>query len=216
MSDYSRKRPPPKVGDTFGRLRVVERVAKGTWRCECECGASAMVHGNKLTAGRKRSCGCGSVAARALGPQSLRTHGSPPGYSSWRSMVARCTDPSNKSFARYGARGITVCARWAASFEAFAADMGPRPSAGHSIDRINNAKGYDPSNCRWATAREQQNNRRCNVVVAAFGESMTVPAWARLRGLSRATLNGRLRAGWPVEDALTTRTLTPRESRSRA
>lgn len=82
-----------------------------------------------------------------------------PEYKVWDSMIQRCTNPKNISFSKYGARGIKVCHSWLFSFNEFITDMGPRPTSKHSIDRINNDKGYNKSNCRWATPEQQQRNR---------------------------------------------------------
>jgi hypothetical protein len=118
-------------------------------------------------------------------------------------MWARVRGSSNAKNARdYRDRGISVCERWQ-SFENFLADMGERPP-GKTIDRIDNDRGYEPGNCRWATPTEQQNNKRTNHRLAFNGETLTVCEWADRVGVNRMTLFGRLRTGWSVEKALTT------------
>ena len=122
-------------------------------------------------------------------------------YIVWTMMKSRCLNPRNKSFPDYGGAGIGVCERWLV-FENFLADMGPKPSRAHSIERIDNTKGYAPGNCRWATMRDQSNNRRSNVLIAHAGKSMTVAQWAREVGVPYATFWWRLRtAGWTFEEA---------------
>lgn len=123
----------------------------------------------------------------------LRGYGSTPEYRSWTNMISRCTLPSSPSFVRYGARGITVCARWRASFSDFLADMGPRPE-GHSIDRIDSAGNYEPGNCRWATRSEQEANKPSALRI----EGVTMVELAQRVGLERRRLYERWKwAGRP-------------------
>lgn len=123
--------------------------------------------------------------------------------SSWRAMRSRCDSPKNAKFFRYGARGIKVCSRWGA-FENFLTDMGLRP-AGTSLDRIDNSKGYEPGNCRWADATTQARNTcTCGPLITFRGRTESVSTWSVLVGLSDKTLRNRLRRGWDVNRALTT------------
>lgn len=122
----------------------------------------------------------------------------------WSGMNQRCHSPTAKDFPRYGGNGIAVCGRWRHDFMAFYADMGNPPTARHSIDRIDNAKGYEPSNCRWATPQEQTRNRRCAVRVMFNGEDTPLIEVSRLIGVKYVTLHARIfRFKWPLEKALT-------------
>lgn len=148
----------------FHRLTVLERAAqeeKGPvkWLCRCDCGAELVTTSHEITRGRTKSCGC----YRSDQFVKMNTkHGmyKSPEYNSWDAMIQRCRNPLGKKYHHYGGRGITVCERWLNSFDDFYADMGPKPTPKHSIDRIDNDGNYEPGNCRWATQSEQNFNTR--------------------------------------------------------
>ena len=124
-----------------------------------------------------------------------------PEYRAWANMKTRCQNPRHPQYAYYGGRDIHVCARWQ-KFTAFRADMGLRPSTKHSLDRIDNTKGYSPSNCRWATRREQMNNTRCSKLVTFNGQTFSQAEWARQKGVTKSSLWRRLKNGVSVARAL--------------
>lgn len=140
------------------------------------------------------------------GPNNLKHGmGGTPTYLAWINMRVRCSNPKQEGYQYYGGRGIRVCERWQQSFENFLADMGIRPD-GMSIDRIDNDRNYEPGNCRWATRIEQENNKRSNRLITAFGKTQTVAQWTKEMGLENCVLiYGRLNAGWDAEKAISTR-----------
>lgn len=137
-----------------------------------------------------------------------QSHNGSKAYSIWKNMRRRCNSPENPAYADYGGRGIKVCPEWD-KFPAFLRDMG-HPPPGHTLDRKENDQGYNPTNCRWATRKEQARNRRSSVFLTAFGKRQTLAGWAEEYRLRMPTLWKRLRDGWPLERAL----VTPLQPRS--
>ena len=198
--EYTRK---DLTGSVFGKLTVLREFptsARQTrrWICRCVCGAETISQQGHLVTGAALGCrACGSRTHGHAG------HGAETGeYRVWKSMRTRCENPNSGSYPDYGGRGIRVCDRWA-SFEQFAADMGPRPTQRHSIDRIDNDLGYEPANCRWATASQQARNQRSNRIIVAFGRSQSLAAWSEETGIPGYTIRRRLERGATPEQALT-------------
>ncbi len=174
-----------------------------SWKCRCLCGRIGIVSTNNLIKGRSKRCKTCSNRRKALQQRTPKyTH--PDEYNIWQHLKRRCLNPKDKNFRHYGARGITVCERWRHSFENFLADMGPRPSPQHSIDRIDNNGDYEPGNCRWATKKEQSRNTRSNRLFTHEGETMCLAEWARLSGVERSCLAYRVRH-WTFAEAISLR-----------
>jgi hypothetical protein len=187
------------TGRRFGKLTILYFVGRYGrryfWRAQCDCGDQAVVDSANLNKGT-RSCGCVTLAR-------ITKHGlyMSSEYRTWASMKMRCLNPKTLGYARYGGRGIKICDRWL-DFTKFIADMGRKPSLRHSLDRINNDGDYEPSNCRWATPKEQAFNRGNNRLVTAFGITLPMTAWAERQGLGYSALRGRLETGLTPEEAL--------------
>lgn len=199
-------------GFKFGRLRVVGFVGvinrKAFWKCVCKCGVRKIVSGLNLRTGVTRSCGCIhtemiSNLNRSHGACSnKKTRGVFSEYIIWCGMKSRCFNAKNKRFTDYGGRGIRVCNRWIHSFPNFLADMGKKPTKKHTLERKNNNGNYTPRNCRWATIREQQHNRRDNRILTHNGKSLCMEVWAGMLGCKGGTIFQRLKRGWTVSDAV--------------
>lgn len=126
-------------------------------------------------------------------------------YRVWQMMRLRCTEPENAAYPSYGGRGITICDRWLTSVEAFIEDMGRKPFPEYEIDRINNDKGYEPDNCRWATRKQNDRNRRSNHLITVGDETLSIAEWSERSGVSHSTITKRLAKGWASEKAVMTR-----------
>ncbi|MFA4944873.1 MAG: hypothetical protein WC789_09265 [Lentisphaeria bacterium] len=191
-------------GRRFGRWLVLQQAVSDQygrkWHCRCLCGVERAVKAASLRSGASNSCGClkrEQMVAR-------RTHGlsKTPIYKRWAAMIARCEDSHGRAYHNYGARGITVCPRWRDSVEAFIEDMGAPPSPAHTIERVDNSKGYEPGNCTWVLRRAQNRNKRTNQTVTFNGETLCLRDWATRLGLKYGTLRYRIvAAGWPVAAA---------------
>ena len=213
-------------GRRFGRLIAIERVGRkiapnGTrqtmWRCKCDCGNETTVKYIALTSGNTCSCGCWeqenresmikiaqtnnrkSVSKDFIG--ALETH---PLYKTWKSMLMRCNNPNVRGYKHYGGRGIKVCDRWSGDlgFENFVNDMGERPD-GTTLDRVDVNGHYEPSNCRWATAEQQMNNRTDNSCITLNGESITCTQLCKKYGFYYTYVAHQLRQGIDINVIIT-------------
>ena len=191
------------TGMRFGKLVVLgpnghDKHRNALWKCRCDCGGETTVQAGSLRHSITKSCGClprGSAPTHAMSGT--------PEYFAWGNMIQRCTNPKFIHFDRYGGRGIQVCSRWRSSFEAFYADMGPRPGPTHSVERRNVDGHYEPGNCYWATADIQASNTSRNVFYEIDGERLTQSQLARKYGIGIQTLRTRLERGLPLKEALT-------------
>jgi hypothetical protein len=156
-----------QIDQRYGRLTVVApapphgQKRRQAWWCRCDCGKQILVLSYNLMRGNSTSCGCSRLGqAHNLKHGHARTGLRSQEYVIWMSMIQRCYDPNAINYSYYGGRGVRVHEPWRTSFELFLADVGHRPSVGHSLDRVDGTKGYVPGNVRWATVQQQTDNRR--------------------------------------------------------
>ena len=181
------------IGLKFGKLEVLSEVKERNknghilYLCKCKCGLEKQILGASLRQGLTTSCGCSHKAkVTKHGFEGTRT------YKTWIAMKTRCLNENADCYAEYGGRGIAICDRWVNSFENFIEDMGERP-INSSIERIDVNGNYEPSNCRWATVREQQENRRNSVFVVINGKKYTPREYSEMVGLTISGANKKMR-----------------------
>lgn len=197
-----------ELNERYGRLTVValaERRSAGqaVWVCKCDCGGTTEATGANLRNGRTQSCGClqkERASASSLRHGEARDGAMTGVYRVWIEMWQRCTNPKSQRWHSHGARGIRVCDRWK-DYETFRDDMGPRPPR-HSIERRDNDGNYDPSNCYWASAKEQARNKRTTIRVTLNGVTKPLTQWCEELGIKATTVRYRLRKGLSPEESL--------------
>lgn len=206
------------VGKIFGRLKVVKFWGRKTnsngttlmFECECECGTKRTVAKDSLVSGSTQSCGClhSEITKRVTTVHGFNKPGKRhPVYNVWANMLRRCENPNNPHFEEYGGRNISVCERWH-DFRLFAEDMLATYRPGLTLERIDNNGNYEPSNCRWATRKEQMLNRRNNIFLTFNGQRLTVSQWSEKTGLRYGVISQRIgKLKWSVEKALTTKAI---------
>lgn len=195
------------TGLRFGRLVVIAPTSRRSgssimWDCLCDCGQHKVASSSNLKRGTVSSCGC---YMKEWNVRTKTTHGRKhtPEYRAWGSMMHRCENPHNRHYARYGGRGIVVCERWR-KFEGFFEDMGERPTRRHSLDRIDNNRGYEKDNCKWSTKKEQSRNTCTNTRITHNGVTRCLVEWAEVARIHPDTLLTRLKHGWEMERAIST------------
>lgn len=202
---YQKSRKKYIIGKKFGKLTVIKEIEENKYLCKCDCGKETITYSSHLITGHTKSCGCNK---KQVG-DNLRTHGLSTTrlYIIWKHMVERCCNKNNKSYCNYGNRGIKVCYNWRTDFTNFynwAIDNGY--VNGLTIERIDNNGNYEPNNCRWATNKEQQRNKRNNNLVTFNGETLCISEWAERFNIKYHTLWARINIyGWSTERALTTK-----------
>lgn len=190
------------IGSRFGKLLVIG-VSGGKMihlKCKCDCGNESVPQVYSVLRGISKSCGCGQIEKATKHGHFVNGQGTKT-YEAWSAMKARCDNPKNKFYARYGGRGIAYCEAWKV-FENFLADMGDAPE-GLTLDRKDNDGGYSPKNCRWATWRQQHNNKRNVVRWTLNGITKTRQEWCEEYEINSCTVTNRLKRGWDMEKALT-------------
>lgn len=201
------------TGRVFGRLEVTGYAGKNKfgisfWHCVCRKeGNKTVVERGKLVAGKTVSCGCfGRELCGKHLKKILTIHGDSgsPEHKAWMQMIDRCKDAKRADWMNYGGRGIRVCDRWK-TYTNFLKDMGRKPIPWLTLGRRDNNGNYEPSNCRWETTAQQNVNKSSTVNLTFKGKTQCLAHWARELNMSKSTIRNRLKLGWPVDLALTSK-----------
>ncbi len=198
------------IGEKFHYLTVIGRAKNGLhgtarWSCRCICGVETVLPSQRLRSGRVKSCGCKKsemISARFMTHGNSTRKGHTLTYKAWAVMRARCR-PGHEKADYYFKRGIKVCERWD-DYSKFLEDMGEKPSSSHTIERFDNSKGYEPSNCRWATWTEQNRNRSVTLRFRWKGRLLAAGDIYDLEQplIPKLLFCSRLSSGWTVRRAL--------------
>lgn len=191
------------IGKKYGHLTVIglsDKMSgrKSYWYCQCDCGNEVEVRSDHLTTGNTLSCGCLKKAQDRINLTKFHRHKESHTklHDTWSRIKQRCLNPNNKSYVNYGGRGITICKEWSESYESFRDwSLNNGYADNLSIDRIDVNGNYEPSNCRWANAKQQANNRRSNLSVTYNGKTKTLKQWSEIFDLSYSVLSRRYKTG---------------------
>lgn len=227
VSNYQSRAKPITIGERFTRWLVVGEGVPRTngaghrqrmLLCRCDCGVEKNLLPGSLRYGSTRSCGC---LQKEVCSRRSRTHGHTVGYrqhplyNTWVKMRSRTRNRKDAGWAYYGGRGITISDDWFECFDTFLADMGPRPTRQHSVDRIDNTQGYCAENCRWADKTVQARNTRKNRIIVVRGVPRVLAEISKTCGVSEHAIRMRIESGWPL-DEIDVPALTPAEACQRA
>ena len=186
------------AGTVINGIKVLERAGhragKPAWACICACGAEFIAAGTALRTGKAKAC---AQCVKESAIRNATKHGDKGSeeYVSYSAMKARCYDPNNKRYSRYGGRGIKVCDRWIDSYANFLLDMGRKPTCRHTLERCELDGDYEPANCVWATLEDQANNKSNNTRIEIDGRVQNIGQWARETGVNRTVILRRMQRG---------------------
>ena len=199
------------TGQKFGRITAIRYVGKNEdkralWECNCDCGNTVIVDGKSLRLGNTKSCGCYNLDRIAERNKIIhKTHGETNTklFHIWGGIKSRCKNPNMNNYHDYGGKGVSICEEWDNSFEAFrdwSYENGYKD--GLTIDRIDSNGNYCPENCRWATVKEQNRNRKSNKLITYNGETHCIADWADILGINYDVLQHRISvAKMPIKKA---------------